>query len=100
MLDILFRGHTDDSLQHSNVGEYSSGGVANIIECLSHRVNGGDTKLKNQIETCSENVSDISKTLQNELICCCEKFTKNALIKEIITANFQPILRFLTKFVR
>ena len=52
MLDILFRGHTDDSLQHSNVGEYSSGGVANIIECLSHRVNGGDTKLKNQIETC------------------------------------------------
>ena len=33
-LGLPFRGHRDDSQYHPNVGEYSSGGVGNFIECL------------------------------------------------------------------
>ena len=33
-LRLPFKGHRDDSQYHPNVGEYSSGGVGNFIECL------------------------------------------------------------------
>ena len=66
-LGLPFRRHRDDSQYHSNVGEYSSGGVGNFIECLGYRVRGSDTELENHLKTCSENASYISKTSQNEL---------------------------------
>ena len=90
-LGILFRGHMDDSQYHPNVGEYSSGGAGNL-ECLGYRVRGSDTELENHLKTCSKNASYISKTSQNELICCCGKFIKDALIKDIKESNFFSIL--------
>ena len=33
-LGLLVWGHRDDSQCHPNIGEYSSGGVGNFIECL------------------------------------------------------------------
>ena len=89
-LGLPFRGHRDDSQYHPNVGEYSSGGAGNFIECLGYRVRGGDTELENHLKTCSKNASYISKTSQNELICCCGKFIKDALIKDIKKVNFFP----------
>ena len=34
-LGLPFKGHQDDSQYHPNVGQYSSGGVANFTECFS-----------------------------------------------------------------
>ena len=87
-LAVPFRGHRDDSQYHPNVGEYSSGGAGNFIECLGYRVRGGDTELENHLKTCSRNASCISKTSQNELIYCCGKFIKDVLIKDIKESNF------------
>ena len=61
-LGLPFRGHRDDSQYHPNVGEYSSSGVGNFIECLAYRVRGGDTELENHLKTRSRNASYISKT--------------------------------------
>ena len=49
-LGLPFRGHRDDSQYHPNVGEYSSGGAGNFIECLGYRVRGGDTELENHLK--------------------------------------------------
>ena len=35
-LGLPFRGHQDDSQYYPNVGQYSSGCVANFTECLSY----------------------------------------------------------------
>ena len=53
---------------------------------------GDDTELGNHLETCSKNASYISKTFQNELIYCCGKFIKDALIKDIKESKFLSIL--------
>ena len=82
-LGLPFRGNRDDSQYHPIVGEYSSGGVGNFMECLGYMIRGGDTELENHLKTCSENASYISKTSQNELIYCCGNFIKDALIKDI-----------------
>ena len=82
-LGLPFRGHRDDSQYQQNVGEYSSGGAGNFVKCLGYRVRGGDTELQNHFKTRSKNASYISKTSQNELVCCCRKFIKDALIKDI-----------------
>ena len=57
MLGPAFRRHWDNSQYHSNVREYSTGVVGNLIECLGYRVKGGDTKLENHLKTCSKNAS-------------------------------------------
>ena len=44
------------------------------------------------LKTCSKNASYISKTSQNELICCCSKFIKDSLIKDIKESKFFSIL--------
>ena len=92
LLFRAFRGHRDDCQYHLNVGEYSGGGVDNFIECLGYSFRGGDTNLENHLKTCSKNASYISKTFQNELIYCCGKFIKDALIKDIQESNFFSIL--------
>ena len=78
-LGLPFRGHRNDSQYHPNVGEYSSGGMGNFIECFGYRVRGGDTGRGSHLKTCSE----ISKTSHNEFIYFCGKFVKDALIKNI-----------------
>ena len=78
-LGLPFRGYRDESQYHPNVGEYSSGGVGNFMECFSYRVRGGDTELENHLKACSKNSSYIFKTSENELIYCCGKFIKDAL---------------------
>ena len=50
-LVLPFKGHRDDSQYHPNVAEYSNGGVGSFIECLSYRVQGGDTELENHSKT-------------------------------------------------
>ena len=82
-LGLPFRGDRSDSHYHPNVGEYSSGGAGSFIECLGYRVRNGDTELESHLKTCSKNASYNPKTSQNELICCCGKFIKDALIKDI-----------------
>ena len=91
-MDLLFSGHRDDSQYYPKFDEYSSGGAGNFIECLGYRVRGGDTELENHLKTCSKNASYISKTSQNELICCCGKFIKDSLIKDIKESKFFSIL--------
>ena len=91
-MGLPFRGHRDDSQYHPNVGEYSSGGVGNFMECFSYGVRGGDTELVNHLKACSKNASSISKTSQNELVYCCGKLIKDALIKDIKESNFFSIL--------
>ena len=87
-LGLPFWGHWDDSQYHPNVGEYSSGGVGNFIECLSYGVRVCDTELENHLKTCCRNASYISKNSQNELINCCGKFIKDVLIKDIKESIF------------
>ena len=87
-MDLLFSGHRDDSQYYPKFDEYSSGGAGNFIECLGYRVRGGATELKNYLKACSKIASNISKTSQNELIYCCSKFIKDALIKDIIESTF------------
>ena len=91
-LGLPFRGHRDDSKYCANVGEYSGGGVGNFIELLNYRVRGGDTVLKNHLNTCSNNATYISKTAQNELISCCSQYIKNVLIKKVKESQFYSIL--------
>ena len=50
-------------------------------------VRSGDIELENHLKPCGKNASYISKTSQNELIYCCGKFIKNALVKEIKESN-------------
>ena len=57
--------------------------MGNLIKCLGYRIRGGDTELENHFKSCKKNASYISKTSQNELIYCCGKFIKDALIKDI-----------------
>ena len=57
ILGLPFRGDEDDSQYHPNIGEYSSGGAGNFIECLCYRVRGVDTELENQLKSCSKNAS-------------------------------------------
>ena len=54
--------------------------MGNFIECLGYRVKGGNTELENHLKTCGKNASYISKTSQNELIYCSDKFVKDALM--------------------
>ena len=91
-MGLPFRQHRDHSQYHPNVGEYSSGGLGNFIECLGYRVRGGDTELENDLKTCSGNASYISNTSQNELIYCCGMFIKDNLIKDIKERIFFSIL--------
>ena len=44
---------------------------------------GSDTELENHLKTCGKNTRYISETFQNELIYCCGKLIKDALIKDI-----------------
>ena len=91
-LGLVFREHRDDSQFHSNVGEYSSGGVENFVEVLNYRVRGGDSILEDHLRTCSENASYISKTFQNELINYCRNYIKDILVKEIKGNRFFSVL--------
>ena len=56
-MGLPFREHKVDSQYHPNVGEYSSGGAGNFIECLGYMVKGADTELENHLKTCSKNAS-------------------------------------------
>ena len=87
-LGLRFRGHRDNSQYHPNVGEYSSGSVGSFLECLGYRVRGDDNELENHLKACSKNASYFSKSSQNELIYCCGKFIKDALIKDMKESNF------------
>ena len=91
-LGLPLKRHRDYCQYHPNVEEYSSDGVSNVIECLGYRVRGGDTEPENHLNTCSKTASYIWKTSHNELICCCSKFIKGALIKDIKESNFFSIL--------
>ena len=91
-LGLPLRGHRDSSQYHPNVVEYSSGGVGNFTNCLGYRVRGGDIELENHLKICSRNASYISKTFQNELIYCCGKFIKDALIRDIKESKLFSIL--------
>ena len=66
--------------------------MGNFIECLGYRVKGGNTELENHLKTCSKNASYISKTSQNELIYCCGKLLKDALINDIKESDFFSVL--------
>ena len=46
------------------------------------------------LKTCIKNANCISKTSENELIYCCGKFIKDALIKDIKESFFFSILGF------
>ena len=88
----IYISNSDGFQCHPCVREYSSGGVGNLIECLGYRVSRGDTELENHLKTCRKNASYISKTSQNELIYCCGKLLKDALINDIKESDFFSVL--------
>ena len=74
--------HTSDENLLKGSGEYSIC-VGKVIGCLGNRMRGSDTELENHLKTCGKNTRYISETFQNELIYCCSKLIKDALIKDI-----------------
>ena len=77
------------------------------MDCLGYR-RGGDTELENHFKTFGQNGSYISKTFQNVSNYCCDKFIKDALIKDDFFSiladkasdcSNQEQLSFVLKFV-
>ena len=91
-LGLPFRGYCDDSKYHLKVGEYSTGGIGNLVEFLQLRIRGGDKVLEQHLKTCSKNASYISKTSQNDLISCCGKFITELVVRKIKESQFFSIL--------
>lgn len=81
MQNIPLRGHRDDSkcLDKGNAGNFQA--------LLNFRVEGGDDVLKQHFDTASRNATYRSKTVQNEIIHCCD----NELLKQIIDDMKQSI---------
>ena len=55
------RGHRDDSTQNDEQQE-------NFKDVIEFRIDSGDVKLKEHIETADKNMTYLSKTTQNQLI--------------------------------
>ena len=80
---LALRRQRDNSQYHPDVAEYSTGSVNNFIELLNYRVRGGDKDLERHLESYSKNSSYIYKTIQNELIQCCDEIIKENLLQDI-----------------
>ena len=70
------RGHRDDSTQ----SDEKQGNFKDLIE---FRIDSGDVKLKEHIETADKNMTYLSKTTQNQLISATSKFIRNAILTNI-----------------
>ena len=55
----------------------------NINMRLRFKVRGGDKALEQHLKNCSKNASYISKTSQNDLICCCRQFITEFIVRKI-----------------
>ena len=91
-LGLSFRGHHNNSQYHSEVGNYSKGGVGNFIESLNMRVHAGDVGFGEHLKTCLKNASYISKTTQNEIIKCCGQVITGKIIEEVKQNKFYSII--------
>ncbi|KAK3917526.1 52 kDa repressor of the inhibitor of the protein kinase [Frankliniella fusca] len=71
---LAFRGHRDDgqllSETEENNRESLTGNEGNFRETLKLMVASGDSKLQEHLKNASSRATDISKTVQNELIKC------------------------------
>ena len=63
-------------------------GLVTFVEFLQFRVRGGEKVLEQHLKTCSENVSYISKTSQNDLISCCWQFITELVVRKIKENQF------------
>jgi hypothetical protein len=70
------RGHRDDSTQDSE----QQGNFKDLIE---FRIESGDVKLKEHLETAQKNLTYLSKTTQNQLISATSKFIRDTILTNI-----------------
>ena len=89
--NIALRGHRDDGPVDST-GEEPMHNDGNFRALLRLRVRGGDTKLKDHLESCKRNASLVSKTIQNELIACAGNIIKEDIVKDVRDAKFWTIM--------
>lgn len=80
--NIALRGAVDDGLLLINNTSHSLvANPGNFRELLKFKINSGDQKLKNHLDTTSVRDKYISKTAQNELLNCIGKETQLQIIK-------------------
>lgn len=82
---IALRGHRDDGALFTN--ESSNENQGNFRALLQARIDAGDVGLVNHFKFCSSRATYISKTCQNELLCCIEESILSDIVTEI---NSQP----------
>lgn len=92
---LSLRGHRDDKKIHSLLepdGECAGENFGNFLELLRFRVDAGDVKLRNHLESAAGNALFTSKTIQNELIDCCKEEIQSTIIKRVKEAKFFSII--------
>ncbi|CAH1119753.1 unnamed protein product [Phaedon cochleariae] len=89
--NIAFRGHRDDGVINvdENVSETNEG---NFRELLKFRVESGDETLREHLRTSSSRATYVSKTTQNDLICCIGEEIRDAVIRRVNAAAFYCII--------
>ena len=84
---ISLRGHKDDSQYFD--GENNLG---NFQKLLEFRVDSGDKMLESHLKTTSRNATYRSKTIQNELICCCGEYICDLIVEDIKISRYFTIM--------
>ena len=91
-LGLPFHVHLDDSKYHPKFGQYSTGGVSNLVEFLQFRVRGGEKVLEQNLKNCSKNARYISKNSQNDFISCCGQSITEFVVRKLKENHFFSIL--------
>jgi hypothetical protein len=75
---IGIRGHRDDSPAHSN-----SDNQGNFKALIDLRIDAGDTELREHLESCNRIAKYMSKTCQNELLLCINKYIQDVILTQV-----------------
>ena len=86
--NMALRGHRDDA-KHIADTSINSG---NFQALLNFRVDSGDTVLREHFETAPKNATYRSKTIQNEIISCCQDYITDDVLDEIKASQFFAVI--------
>lgn len=89
--NIPFRGHRDDG-RISEIDAPCLENDGNFRQLLRYRVNSGDEKLAQHLESASSRATYISKTTQNALITTCGEAVLKQILKKVRAAGFYRIM--------
>ena len=81
------RGHRDDLTQDSEQ-------QGNFKDLIDFRIESGDIKLKEHLETASKNLTYLSKTTQNQLISTTSKFIRAQFLLNLAQLSKRKVKGF------